>query len=472
MPNISLNTATLFNKSPKEKTHRPVNKLKRRHRKKKKYHEAEVKQVAQVTNKRDGDPCQYCFKILKARTHTKHLIMRHRQLIISNHPEIYEQFHVQCEECDEKFLRKASDLAQHMKEVHGKENRIPCPYRERRSKHNAQLNYHIFFVHKEKRTLHPQIEPKEHCDDCGDQFFTTHQLENHKKQNHTGKISCPLCSKLYNNEKRLENHYTETHKTEGKCICHLCQKAFNNKSSLRIHVRDVHLGGKQYSFECTLCTSRSGKYQSQEKLQQHILDRHSGVEYKCAECSSVFHTEDSRRHHKNRIHGEQNVKCDQCNKMFHSKGLMKIHVSNVHLKEKKKMCPTCGEAFIDHNTFKAHMNRHNNIRPYLCQDCDKDFLTNDALKWHMKRHINNRPHKCEQCSLTFLVRSDLNQHTDRVHLGILQECRHGCEFKTLRLSNRPRHEKYCSLNPIPGAPWTISNGTASRYVLETYNASK
>ena len=156
LPNLSRNTATIPNKSTNEKillgvSQQAENQYKRKHRKNKKYHKPIVRLVTQFMNKRDGDPCQYCFKPFKARTHTKHLIMRHRKLIISNHPEIYEQFNVQCEECDEKFLRKASDLAQHMREMHGKGNHIPCPYCETLSSNNTHLNYHIFFVHKEKR---------------------------------------------------------------------------------------------------------------------------------------------------------------------------------------------------------------------------------------------------------------------------------------------------------------------------------
>ena len=421
-----------------------------------------------VINNKDGDLCPYCSKPLSARSLTKHLIIKHRQEVLSFHPELVEQFEAQCSECEEMFMWKTQDLYNHMKKVHGSVNNIPCPYCDKMSNSN-NFNNHIFYVHKEKRHLHPEIEPKVNCDECGEKFLARNQLNNHMKHMHTGSATCEVCSKVCPNERSLEMHVYGAHRTEKKCICEFCNQAFNNNSTLKIHKQHVHLGGRKFKFKCTLCMA--GKYQTEEKLQQHMLDCHSGIEYKCDLCPVTCHTKQLRDDHWNRAHGEKNFKCEHCDMRFYAKGLMRLHMSNIHLKDKKKTCPICGEVFgTDHNTYVAHMNRHNNIRPYPCEVCAKGFLTPKALKTHMNSHT--RPYKCDQCALGFASKDEVDKHVDRVHLGIQQECRHGCGFQTSLLSNRSRHEKQCSSNPIPGAPWAISNGTANRYVLETYNASK
>ena len=461
----------------------------------------------------------HCSLVLKSSSVTSHMALKHREEVISNHPEIVQLFQVPCPECDEIFLRDCLDLNKHAKEVHGnamfevkrrfkkscicklcdktfettgglnrhrheqhleeclamgmkmKVKNMQCPYCEKLFDYGHFTN-HIFYTHRDKRSLHPEIVAEHECDECGEIFIMKNQLKEHLKRFHTAQVTCSICSKMCPNAKSLETHIHDKHKTAGSIVCEFCSKVFDNNAYLKEHVKRMHLGiSKQFKHECKLCAS--GKYQTEDKLQQHILDDHSGVEYLCDQCPITFSNATLRNGHLSRVHGQKNVKCEQCDMMFFAKGLMKAHLNSVHLKTKKKTCPVCGEtfnAYSDTDGFIAHMNRHNNVRPFSCEVCGKDFLSSGALQKHLRAHT--RPLQCDQCEQKFSSSTDMRRHVNRIHLGIQHECRHGCGLQTSLESNRGRHEKQCRLNPLPGAPWSVSNGTANRYVLETYNASK
>ena len=460
--------------------------------------------------------CVYCIKVLKPTLLTSHMALKHREETLSNHPEIVHQFQVPCPDCDEMFLRDQLDLSKHRKEVHAnsmifelkryrRNNKCKLCYqlfdknrdliRHRHEKHpeeyldmgmkmkNMQCPYcekllylhyfasHIFNMHKEKRILHPEIVAEHTCGSCDEQFILSQHLREHEKKVHTSPATCLLCSKLCPNEFSLERHTYVVHKKAGSNVCEYCSKGFNHKRDLREHVNCMHLGiSKQFKYKCNLCLS--GKYQTEESLQKHMLDDHSGVKYLCDQCPLSFTNTILRSHHIVRNHKEKTMKCDQCDMWFSTKGLLGIHLDSVHLKTRRKTCEVCGETFNanDIGSFTAHINRHNNVRPYSCNECGKDFLSRQGLQKHSGVHT--RPLQCDQCEKKCASSSQLKRHIQKIHLGIMHDCRYGCGWHTPLDSNRIRHEKQCRSNPIPGAPWSVSNGTANRYVLQTFQASK
>ena len=133
------------------------------------------------------------------------------------------------------------------------------------------------------------------------------------------------------------------------------------------------------------------------------------------------------------------------------------------------MCPFCGQAFYQIDSFEAHVNRHQNSRPWKCDQCYRDYLTQRQLKIHIETH--NPAHQCDKCQSKYGSLNELKRHIRKVHDRIKLTCRHACGYKTWGNGNRNRHEADCKLNPLPGAPHSISNGTASQFVLDNYQSS-
>ena len=118
------------------------------------------------------------------------------------------------------------------------------------------------------------------------------------------------------------------------------------------------------------------------------------------------------------------IPCDQCDKKFDLEYLLNNHVKNVHIK-KDQICPTCGEEFFDLDTFKCHMNRHDNYRPFPCEICGKAFLTSRDMKTHMKVH--SLPYKCHLCEESFAAKDLLDDHIrkdQRTQLSITKNFDH------------------------------------------------
>ena len=425
--------------------------------------------------------CVYCDKNLKTlKTMYSHLAMFHRDKVLLNHPEIVMA--TPCKECDEKFY-EIFDLDRHSRVVHKKalrkrkrkmelkrrHNDIQCPYCEKICKENY-LNVHIFNSHKNKRDLHPELAAKVDCALCDEKFYNNASRNVHTKIYHTEGGRCDVCSKKFNNEHALMNHKTkhtgETH------ICDLCSKAFTNKTHLKYHIQKHNGFNLQdnYKFKCTEC--KNGKFATEEGLEKHTADYHSGKEYMCHYCLSTFSNIKKLRMHDKRVHAEKPFKCPDCESEFCAEYYLNKHIEQVHIKPKDKICPHCGEEFdiSQYSTYQAHVNRHKNIRPFSCKTCRKDFLTAAHLKYHMNNHT--LPYKCNKCGARKSSSGKLTNHIKQVHHeGDQEKCRFLCGFGTWQIATRGRHEKDCSVNPMPGAPYTVAMGKASSYDLQNYTAS-
>ena len=114
--------------------------------------------------------------------------------------------------------------------------------------------------------------------------------------------------------------------------------------------------------------------------------------------------------------------------------------------------------------FTAHVNRHTDNRQFACETCGKSFLVHSHLKEHAKRHT--LPYFCDNCDSRFGSDINLKGHRRIVHEQQPIQCRHGCGWSCWQSTSRNRHEKSCGLNPIPGAPYTVSAGTASSLTLQ------
>ena len=449
----------------------------------------------------DTSKCPYCEKELKNGNYDSHLSRMHREETIKNHPEI--KMILPCPRCDLMF-HNTLDLDKHSMTLHGKstrewkckvcdlefdryhtltkhrkENHIEdciadglqgvkkdkqCQYCESMFKLDRTRHIHMFNVHKDKRHLHPEIKARFFCELCDEGFFDGGSLGTHTKSKHTQNSVCPICQKVCTSLLALESHTRQHHSNENH-VCDVCSKEFPTKVGLKTHMKR-HSGGKVYKFRCSQCAK--GKYQSEEKLQQHILNDHSGLEYICVHCPMTFKSNDARHIHERRNHSEKTIKCDHCDMMFALMSAKTAHVKMVHLGKKVTLCPLCGEGFTDKCTFEAHVNRHTNNRQFACETCGKAFLIQRDLVNHIKTHT--RPYHCDQCEESFGSTMVMKDHIRRVHECIQIECRYGCGWQSWDRRNMHRHEVSCKCNPVPNAPYTVASGTAKRDVLHKFHA--
>ena len=286
--------------------------------------------------------------------------------------------------------------------------------------------------------------------------------------------ACLLCNKVFKFKSLLTYHtkirYCIKNSLQNKRenICHVCKKVIKGKRKLFNHIQR-HDGIKPiYNFKCGHC--RLG-FQAEESLKKHTLEDHSGVEYKCSNCPLKFKNKEGKRCHEKRQHAVKIIPCEKCSQMFSAKQYRNAHIKKVHEKVSNKLCTVCGEGFSHIPTYEAHINRHTNYRPFTCEVCLKGFLIKSHLRTHFQLHT--LPYKCERCFKCFNSRSHLKDHTRKDHYGLKSECRFHCGWQAAHRSSVTRHEtKYCKLNPVPNAPFTIAIGTANKLTLQRFHVKR
>jgi len=311
------------------------------------------------------------------------------------------------------------------------------------------------------KKTHTEVKAIHKCDYCEELFFALTYKKTHTEKCHSEFVmsQCELCPKSFKHKAALYQHMDKVHDSTIH-ICDKCSKEFNCKVNLKRHLRK-HDDSFQLKvkFPCDIC-KKSGRYQTSEKLQKHILEEHSGKEHICSECSASFSNSLLLHGHKRRLHDEKTLKCDQCSMMFATQNLKNNHTKVKHVKAKDKVCPYCGEAFEHPTTFEAHVKRHTDDRQYSCETCGKAFLIEVHLKNHIKRHI--LPIRCELCTKGFTRNSYLQDHIRKVHEGLEVTCRWGCGWKSMTKELVTKHEtRRCGLNPVPGTPY-VRPGHRSR----------
>ena len=142
---------------------------------------------------------------------------------LNRHKESHEN--IRCPVCNKKLYRR-SLLSWHMKNVHGKRERLPCDQCGKMFASSLSLEVHY--------TLHTG-EKKFKCTQCDKRFRTLGSLDVHKRH-HSGikEHACTYCDKAFYTATNLQDHI-RIHTGEKPFKCVICQKAFAKSCNLKKH---------------------------------------------------------------------------------------------------------------------------------------------------------------------------------------------------------------------------------------------
>ena len=77
-------------------------------------------------------------------------------------------------------------------------------------------------------------------------------------------------------------------------------------------------------------------------------------------------------------------------------------------------CITCNDKFAEREELLAHLDHHNNIKPFKCRFCNLGFTFQSSRKRHEIAHSVHKPNTCDKCNKKFSRKSDLASHM-KVH---------------------------------------------------------
>ncbi|XP_037085506.1 zinc finger protein 2-like [Pollicipes pollicipes] len=129
------------------------------------------------------------------------------------------------------------------------------------------------------------------CEVCARRFFTRAQL-NHHLSIHRGETVCPVCGRVFSTRNNMRVHLVSIHPTSPQAVllrelrqrayfgvtprppvyrvCKLCQKPLYSQPSFFCHM-SMHRGR-------TTCRHCGRVLSSRQRLQQHIISRHGGLQ--------------------------------------------------------------------------------------------------------------------------------------------------------------------------------------------------
>ena len=221
-------------------------------------------------------------------------------------------------------------------------------------------------------------------------MFEDHMRQIHGKQNKI--FTCQLCRKIFRNDQILQTHFSSAHKIET-FMCSICSQMFLVEETYKKHKcgssqiinslkrkivapheesmankENIRPNGSKRSaglekstekepgeigdgkYMCRLCTK---KFALSKNLSGHFKDKHGIDIYDCNKCGKIFLSEDllekhSRECHKSsphqplvrnmlpstiqltKIHNSKKIKCDICKQKFFTKLELQNHKDVIH----------------------------------------------------------------------------------------------------------------------------------------------
>ena len=383
-----------------------------------------------------------------------------------------------CKQCG-KVFGWASNLNEHMKKVHGLENKhilikkedppkiFSCKYCKESFALFGSLQSHIY-------QKHADIADIVKCDICQTKFENEDSKKQHMAIIHEGVKNhvCNKCGKAFGWLSNLKEHQNLVHNDNHKSIrlrlqknnqdrlvipCLQCPKMFSSDNERMDHFDVIHNGLKKY--KCDLC---SASYGYKKNLTEHFKYKHSpeGVNNEnikrksCPICKKIFHSKHLSTHIAVAHEGLRKYKCDQCEKSFKYRNSLIDHKLRIHEKDQAFIpCKICNKSIIKTGMRKHIRIKHEKKFNHKCHLCDKSYDRSTDLNEHIKIVHTGIRLKCRFCKLCYTKRSVLEAHVKNVHEGVRWQCQYCGKLLTTR-ANRNKHigkvhkvEKKAVINP-------------------------
>lgn len=266
---------------------------------------------------------------------------------------------LRCRACSKDF-KNIEDTAIHLKDAHGK---------------GINMDYNL--------GLQPFTIDKDRwfCAICPSKFSNLRSLSRHTQQ-HFVQFTCDTCGKSYSTSTSLNHHINFSHTARSnEKLCRKCKKPFSSMNGLRDH---LERSKNCCQHVCSICGER---FPTWVMKQSHMTDAHAAPKkvYKCPGCEEVFNKPDSCRIHFKLVHTDEHFDCSCCGRKYETEYKLQRHMVS-HTGEKHFECSVCSKAFPRKSTLDQHMWIHREVKKWKCESCDKQFNQKVSWKTHMKAH--------------------------------------------------------------------------------------
>ncbi|XP_058462116.1 transcription factor grauzone-like [Malaya genurostris] len=305
------------------------------------------------------------------------------------------------------------------------------PVRRGRKKHKKEIlprrkrDKTIELV-KERTIKHYNIKSKE-------------QLESEDKMiKEFYRMICELCGEPESSFNSLASHFRKIHGRTGYIRC--CKRKLFKRCDLLQHMA-LHTNPNAY--RCELCNK---SYKHKMYLLLHQTKAHGSEEerpFKCDRCKQSYTKEYMLRNH---MISHEKVQCPQCDRLLANKAALNVHIINKHSSDldRKMICDTCGQEFLNKVCFERHVKRHLGMeeaeQKFQCHICQKWLMGERGLQKHLQftHYERDQTHTCDICQQQYPNSRALWSHKRIVHIEEKFECEF-CGKKFKRAINLKEH---------------------------------
>ncbi|RXG60961.1 Zinc finger protein [Armadillidium vulgare] len=331
-----------------------------------------------------------------------------------------------------------------------------------------------------------------HCSICMFGFKRSSSLKRHM-QIHTGDkpFECHLCEYSSNRKDNLQIHINVTHSEIRPYSCKYCDFSCKLKSSFKSHM-DLHSLSNSH-----ICEKCSYRFNSEEKLKQHILAHFHFVSLHEVRNTSMINIKNENSNDETNskafdtstdfpnkkilgtvlpievdknAYKTQNIPSNlslwidsklenvstSINSISSESGINSNVICSLESKSVFKIeCPVCKEFFSTKLDLKHHLaNKHTDYKPFQCEHCGQRFKIKVHLKQHLVVHSDAKPFKCEHCDYSTKLPETLKRHLVTHSKERPFHCPH-CSYKAklkeklkrhliTHSTERPFHCSFCS----------------------------
>ncbi|ELT98187.1 hypothetical protein CAPTEDRAFT_47286, partial [Capitella teleta] len=266
----------------------------------------------------------------------------------------------------------------------------------------------------------------------------------HTKHEVDFQLKCEECEAIFPSHQSLKNHVTSHSMPCGRC-------KFKAKHQAMLDVHELcHAPEDPDIFCCFVCSHQLTINPSKwAAMESHLESEHPGLiplAFYCERCGRGFDQAPQLAEHGATCIAQGASKCPHCYKCFQSEARLQKHMLNVHSGEKLKpvTCPICHKSFksairLRNHTREVHegKKRKPSAKPakqdtvlHMCEACAYITPSRDRLKNHQKAvHEGVLPFKCNLCDYRTSERSDLARHKFKHKNEKRFACPH-CSYRT------------------------------------------
>lgn len=286
-----------------------------------------------------------------------------------------------------------------------------CDQCDRRFSNYYSLRKHMK-MHRRSSIANGWKSKPSSCDKCGKVFSTYYNMVRHYKVHDEAEkhLQCALCTDKFRLVSELKDHLILVHGRAN--VCQECGRQFESVKELEQH-RSVHLNIKVYRdsktqsyrtgtkprYNCELCENvfdteielndhvvQHGDISIAEKSQESDapVDRSDFGRFSCTDCDRHYVSYKglwlhNRRHHPERKPTPQTFECQYCDRVLQTNAAYQMH---------KQMHERMQERMQKQANLSSHIKKNEDEEEsyFTCKHCFKVFSNKYNLKTHLKTH--------------------------------------------------------------------------------------